>query len=409
MKKTVLSLCAAALFSGMLFADTVTLYNDPTTGQIFSEAGEGRVKIGEFVDAKTAHKSVPVYAHTSKLKFSGLTYIGFTHTDFEDGETSTGGDYKEDISRFEIRRAYLQLKAYLMEDPKSYYRITLDVHQDTKADNGGTDGDMLLRVKYAYIYLNDILPHTGVEFGIAHRPWHDYEEHTAWYYRDISKVLVEQGNGAHLSNSADFGLNFKTKTTYFDSELGIYNGEGYHSTQIKEGLSFEWRATAHILGVRGKDKQTKKSYWDVSFFGQYNKKHKDNGNGGFDDLVFGGLHTVYNRPDFLAAAQYVRSLDTADESGRVSKQAGSGYSVNGEYRFGTEYQYRILARYDSWTPEKQNGADEKEQRTYIAGFAWQQNHNLQWVVNVDVTDNEEGSEREKYNGSSLMLTAQIEF
>jgi hypothetical protein len=178
-------------------------------------------------------------------------------------------------------------------------------------------------------------------------------------------------------------------------------------------MSFEWRMTAHLLGVNGKDKQTKKTYWDASFFGQYNKEHKEveltPNTKRYDDLVFGGLHTVYNQPNFLIAAQYVKSLDTAENGTYVSAQAGEGYSINGEFRFGGKYQYRVFGRYDSWTPEALISSDEKEKRTYISGLAWKQNKNLEWIANATVTDNENGSDREKYNGTAYMLSAEIKF
>jgi len=338
---------------------------------------------------KKSEKETPVFSKASKLKFSGLTYFGYTNTDYENGSES-GND-------FAIRRAYLQLKAYLMDDPKSYYRITFDLDKD------GT-GDEKVRAKYAYVYLNDILPYTGVEVGIAHRPWHDYEEHNAWYYRNISKVLVENRNGAHLSNSADFGTMFKTKTKYFDADYGIFSGEGYHGDQNKNGLSFEWRATAHLLGVSGKDKQTSKTYFDASFFGQLNKEHKsvDVGTAVEDqDLNFYGFHTVYNQPEFLLSAQYIYSDNTSDILGNISKQAGEGYSVNGEYRLGEDKQYRLLARYDSWTPE----ASDLEQKTLIAGVAWEQYSNLQWVANVTKTNNTNSGD----DTTKLMLTTEIRF
>ncbi len=353
-----------------------------------------------------AGDATPVFSHTDKLKFSGLTYIGLTKNSY-DNLSST-----QDETNFEIRRAYFQLKAYLLEDPKSYYRVTFDMHQNAESD-------MVVRAKYAYLYLNEVLPNTGVEVGLVHRPWHDYEEHNAWYYRDISKVLIEAKNGGDLSNSADFGFNFKTKTEYFDSEVGIFNGEGYHSDfnddeasdEAGNAMSLEWRATAHILGVNGKDKQTKKTYFDASFFGQYNPAHKANTSAptGYDDLVFYGLHTVYNQPEFLVSAQYVTSSDTAEDSTYVSNKAGSGYSVNGEYRFGNTYEYRAIARYDSWTDTQLASADEKADNAYIVGGVWQQNHNVQWVANVIVTDNETGSDREDLNGMAYMLTAQVEF
>jgi hypothetical protein len=299
-----------------------------------------------------------------------------------------------------------------MDDPKSYWRVTLDLTKDST-------GDEKVRAKYAYLYLNDVLPNTGVEIGLAHRPWHDYEEHNAWYYRNISKVLIEDKNaGPDLSNSADYGVMFKTKTKYFDADYGIFNGEGYHGDQATDengdstSMSLEWRATAHLLGVNGKDKQTTKTYLDASFFGQLNKDHKLVTVGAVkesQDLNFYGFHTVYNQPSFLIAAQYVTSENTSDITGNVSGQAGKGYSFNGEYRFGNDYQYRALARMDRWTPEQPAGTTEKTDKEYILGMAWEQNHNVQWVANIIKANGETGSKRFTNNGTQYMLTAEVRF
>jgi len=394
MNKIVLSaLAALTLGTVAASASDIKLYTD-ANGQVFTTPAEGRTELT---------KSAPTLAsHASKLKFSGLTYLGYTYTDYKDGETSVPGTaFQNDTSEFEIRRGYIQTKAYLLEDQKSYFRITLDLHKD--------NGSMVARAKYAYLYLNNVFANTGLEVGLAHRPWHDYEEHNAWYFRDISKVLVEAKNGAHLSNSADYGVLAKTRTKYFDADYGIFQGEGYHGEQNGMGVSFEWRATAHLLGVSGKDKQDKKTYWDASFFGQYNKEHIATTATNNDDLIFSGLHTVYNQPSFLLAAQYIKSEDTADNSSYVTEGSGAGYSLNGEYRLGEHKEYRILGRYDVWTPEVVSGVSKYAQNAYIAGFAWDQNHNVQWVANAIVTDNEAGSGREKYNGSAYMLTAQVEF
>ena len=382
MKKIILStLAALTLTSVSANASALKLYQD-ADGQVFTTKGEGRTEL------KSSSPSLA--SHASKLKFSGLTYIGATAEDFSDSSTAT-------TAQMEIRRAYFQLKAYLLEDPKSYFRVTYDLHND--------GGNLAPRAKYSYLFLNKVLPNTGVEIGLTHRPWHDYEEHNAWYFRDISKVLIEDKNhGANLSNSADFGVMTKTKTQYFDADIGVFNGEGYHSEQNSaNGLSLEWRTTAHILGVNGKDKQDTKIYWDASFFGQYNQEHKTVGSVD-EDLVFMGLHTVYNEPEYLISAQYVLSQDTRSGSA-VSGQAGSGYSVNGEYRLGEHKEYRILARYDSWTETEVNSADEKTSTGLIAGFAWDQNHNIQWVANVIVTDNKDDTK----DSNAYMLTAQVEF
>ncbi len=396
MKKIALS-ALAALTLGSVGANATTLYQD-ANGQVFTKPAEGRTEI------KTP---TPVFAHADKLKFSGVTYIGYTYDNYKDGLTSNGvTSYKDDTSDFEIRRAYFQLKAYLLDDPKSYYRITFDISKDVT-------GDEKVRAKYAYLYLNNIFANTGVEIGLAHRPWHDYEEHNAWCYRSISKVLIEdKKHGPDLSNSADFGVMFKTRTQYFDADYGLFNGEGYHSKSNGNGMSFEWRATAHLLGVDGKDKQTQKTYWDASFFGQYNQGHKTVTVGTKtenQDLIFGALHTVYNQPSFLLAAQYVYSDDTSDIAHNVSAQAGEGYSVNGEFRMGSEKQYRVLARYDVWKKEQPSGVKEPKDKGYIIGGAWHQNKNVEWIANVIVTDNEDGSVKEKENGTQYMVTAEVKF
>jgi len=456
MKKIVLS-TIAALTIGTVAAQAAafTLYQD-ANGQVFTKPGADRTEMVITTDMVTnkvqkdeaystprtvklskedkaelkqdilaeVKKATPLYAKADKLKFSALAYLGYTLDDYDNGVADNGDNFKKDTSDFEIRRAYFQLKAYLLEDPKSYYRVTFDISKDVT-------GDEKVRAKYTYLYLNEVLPSTGVELGLVHRPWHDYEEHNAWYYRSISKVLIEdKKTGPDLSNSADFGVMFKTKTKYFDADYGVFNGEGYHSTSNSNGMSFEWRTTAHLLGVNGKDKQKEKTYWDASFFGQYNKEHKTKtdavtNNATYEDLIFMGLHTVYNQPDFLVSAQYVYSKDTRDNTiaygtgagqvSDVSAQSGDGYSVNAEYRLGSEKQFSVLGRYDSWTPKKGadvNSADinkEFDNTSYIIGGAWEQNKNVQWLTNVIVTDNDAGSSKEKENGTQYMVTARVKF
>ena len=379
MKKIVLSTLTAITLGGIsASASDLKLYTNED-GQVFTKPAEGRTLL------KTP---TPVFSKASKLKFSGTAYLGYTYTSQEDSSI-------KDESQFEIRRAYLQLKAYLLEDPKSYYRVTLDAHDDA--------GSQDMRMKYAYLYLNNILPATGVEIGLAHRPWHDYEEHNSWRFRSIEKVFLENGNGADLSNSADFGVNFKTKTQFLDTEIGIFNGEGYHSTQTdSNGMSLEWRATAHILGTK------KGTFFDASFFGQLNENHKASADGiagHYDDLHFYGFHTVYNQPEFLVSAQYILSTDTASNSTYVSAQAGSGYSVNGEYRFGMDKEFKVLGRFDSWTPKELKSSDEKEQKTTTAGVAFEQNKNVEWIASVISTDNESSTT----DTTDYMLTADVKF
>lgn len=373
--------------------------------------------------AEKYKKAAPVYAKAEKLKFSGLHYLGFVSNsaDYMDGSSSSS-------SYFETRRNYLQVKAYLFDSPKSYMRVTLDTHQvrnsinDDSSIKFGNTGDWEVRLKYAYLYLDNILPHTGVEFGQSHRPWIDYEEHHGWWYRSIQKTFVEAGHGADWSNSADLGINFKTKMDYFSSELGVFNGEGYHGvfdTGSYDGegnrVSLEWRITGHILGTGKEHVHRSDEYADISFFGQYNMGYEKKG--GIDpitddaeDFKWYGVHGVYNQSLFLLSAQYLKSGNAA------AKYAGKGWSVNGELRFGEffemEHEAGILARYDDFTYDFFR-LDEK--KTAIAGLFWDYSENVEFIASweQDKTsydyDFSEPKASDKTKNDALLFTAQVKW
>jgi hypothetical protein len=323
------------------------------------------VAIGVASTLADASSATIIKSKVPVLKFSGKHYLGFVSGD--------------DTNKFETRRNYLQVKAYFDDDPKSYFRMTLDTH-DTQ------DGETNVRLKYAYLYLNNILPNTGVELGQVHRPWIDNEEHGGWNYRSISKVFVEAHDGAHLTNSADRGINFKTKLENFSSELGVFNGEGYHNKEDGEGLSGEWRLTYHALGGGTHKAHKKDNYANISFLGQLNSKSNKHKN---QDLNWMGVHAVYNQPEFLLAAQYIKT-DDADV-----KYAGEGFSLNGEYRVAPKWN--LIGRYDYFEMDK----DSLEKKRTIAAIAYKYNKYVEFIANT-LTEDVGGDDE-----TSFMLSAEI--
>ncbi len=404
MRKTTLSALAVFCLASSVSA-TTQFYTNETTGQVFTKPAQNRIAVKDIASSSIA----------KKLKFGGELYLGYVN---HVNKSYHGQDQSAaNISEFQIRRAYLQVKAYVLPNPKDYVRLTMDI--------SSTTGDKTFRVKYAYLYLADILPYTGIEIGQVHRPWHDYAEHNAWLYRCISKTFLEATNGSNLSNSADLGIDFKTKTKYLTTQIGLYNGEGYHAADpIKDpntgnytgagtGMSGEWRITGHLLGIGGKDK--KKTYLNVSYYGQYNAAHYRPGGAGtpYQNLVFNAVHAVFNTAPFLIAGGYINSVANFNGSGVVTdktSKAGAGYSINTEARFGDNYQYKLLARYDNWKPKTQiNSNAQTARRTYIYGAAWQENSKVMWVANVITYDNQRNSSWANTNGNSYMLSARIFF
>lgn len=422
MKKVALSALAAAMMSGAVYADTMTLYTDPKTGQVFTTPGEGRIEMGDFIDAKSVDmatrdqesklseyqdkmkKYVNVKSKAKTLEFSGTHYLGYTYASPTTESTTVG-----DSAGFELRRNYVQVKGYFND--KDYFRVTLDATKELASEPGTdakTKGYAEVFVKYAYLYLDDILPYTGVEAGIAHRPWIDYEEHNGWHYRSFNKVILEEKGtrteaGVDLVNSADFGLNFQTKMDNFSSEIGIFNGEGYHADKAaanqtnSRDLSLEWRLTAHLIGSGkevGKTDRTKDTYAHLSTYGMISKNHKDDSATidqtstsalkGQYDRAFYGIHAVYNQPEFLIAAQYFTAKDEAQDqvtAANWGERNYDGWSVNAEVRPLTDWT--VIGRYDSYTWEDKTVGGTQQAKIdgskMIAGLAYKYSKNVSFI------------------------------
>ncbi|MGB3961515.1 MAG: hypothetical protein WBK95_04715 [Sulfurimonas sp.] len=398
MKKIVLSaLAALTLGSIAATADDVKFYTD-ANGQVFTTPAEGRTEL--------VSKETPVFMKGVKLEFSGTHYFGLTSAAPTTTETVAGGDqskYPETSTGFEMRRNYVQVKAFFND--KDYFRVTLDATKELAS----TTSYAYPFVKYAYLYLDEVLPFTGTEIGIVHRPWIDYEEHNAWHYRSFNKVMLEEKGtateaGVDLVNSADLGVNFKTKTEFFSSEIGVFNGEGYHAdkdaaNQENSGdLSLEWRLTGHLLGDGkkvGKNDRTKATYAHISTYGLISKNHKDasatlnqistDALKSEYDRLFYGAHVVYNQPEFLIAAQYAMAKDEAQDEAVAANWAKRDYSVwsiNGEYR--PIKDWTVIGRYDNYTMDdtSMNGTDMSSSvagSKIIAGLAYKYSKNVSFI------------------------------
>lgn len=437
MKKVALSALAAAMISGIASADALTLYSDPKTGQVYTTPGEGRVEMGDFISAKEVDMSqresesafseykenmkkyTNVTSKAKKIEFSGTHYLGFTTA-----ESTTDGTYANRSSGFEMRRNYVQVKGYLND--KDYLRVTMDATKELAQgeDSGSANhGYASVFVKYAYLYLDNILPYTGVEAGIVHRPWIDYEEHNGWHYRSINKVILEEKGtptetGVDLVNSADFGVNFKTKTENFSSEIGIFNGEGYHADkgganqENDSKMSVEWRLTGHLIGSGekvGKADRTKDTYAHISTMGLISHNHKDdsatldsvnttttqsNALKSEYDRTFYGVHAVYNQPEFLIAGEYITAKDDMRSPlAGFDKVDYDAWSINAEIR--PVQDWTVIARYDDYkitTTQQSNGAEKvyKDGNKVIAGLAYKYNKNVTFIGSGKWCDEKDG-------------------
>ena len=181
-----------------------------------------------------------------QFDFEGLFYLTY-----QMGEA--GG---KDFSQFAVTRSYFTTKVKIL--PMLSARVTMDGHQDST-------GDMKVRLKYAYgkFEFGDWggLKKVGLEAGIVHMVWLDFEEHIDMY-RMRDKMFMERSD---LFNSADFGLtlaggfgedlseDYQDEVShYYPSKygswaVGVYNGGGYHGTEKNEDKSVQGGVTVRPL------------------------------------------------------------------------------------------------------------------------------------------------------------------
>ncbi|MDD2651532.1 MAG: hypothetical protein PHX44_00580 [Sulfurimonas sp.] len=429
MKKIVLSTIAALAVSATALSAAQQFYVDEK-GQVFTTSAPDRIAI--------ENKESSVLSKAKSLEFSGVHYFGYTSANPQTTAPTADADAKVTVpvgidtaayaarsSGFELRRNYVQVKGFFND--KDYWRVTLDATKELASSKSYAD----VFVKYAYLYLDGILPYTGVEFGIAHRPWIDYEEHNGWYYRSFNKVVVEEKGtateaGVDLVNSSDLGANFKTKTENFSSEIGIFNGEGYHADKKAANqendskMSIEWRLTGHLLGSGkkvGKQDRTKDTYAHLSTFGLISHNHKDDtvaqDAAGEYDRTFYGIHAVYNQPMFLLAAQYITAEDKARNTVITDGKEYDVMSINAEFR--PIKDWTVIGRYDDYTIDKvakNNGGTSvsADGTKVIAGLAYKYNKYVTLIGSAKFVDEEKANGGDTGQSKDVyMLTTEVKW
>jgi hypothetical protein len=353
----------------------------------------------------------PFFTAIDSMSFGGTSYVGYTYTHKQKGS---------DTGDFEARRNYITLVGNLT--PWMLFRTTLDIAKDS------TTGNYEARLKYGYLYVKEIVPYTGVEFGVVHRPWIDYDESLGWLYRSVTTTFLENPDGAGVVNSADLGVNVMPATKYFSSSFGLFNGEGYDHVDRLGGQFFsnsaEGRFTIHALGNGDKKMNVYRDRYLNLTFSTVNNFHLNAGAGsgvlGSSANKYGTLdryvyhwHLVYNQPAFLIAAHYAINQDRFQKSytdifGRShsNSQDSSGFSVNGEVRPlfivpNVDPAWRdkiaLFGRVDYWNTDGTPPPDDptllayqQDRWLYVYGVAYRVNPFVRLIANGYTSTRQEG-------------------
>lgn len=295
---------------------------------------------GSGQEAAAAEDSYP-----GPVSLSGLFYLSY-----EAGEE--GG---KDLNRFFINRGYLTARVNIL--PRLSGRLTLDPSQDLDGDGRG---DMEVRVKYAYAKYDfgDLgnLTDVGLEGGIVHMVWLDFEEHIN-LYRMRDPMFMERSG---MFNSADFGatltagfgdplpeeyrktVNSSYAQRYGSMALGIYNGGGYHGDERNNNKVVQGRLTLRPLPDALPGLQ-------VSGLGILGKGNQVGSDEEIPDWQVFNLFVSYQHPGGALAAQFAtgegNQKGTWIDPGTPAEATDfDGFSLFGEQRFGSGW--RLVGGFD---------------------------------------------------------------
>jgi hypothetical protein len=313
-------------------------------------------------DRPTAKKEPPAFpaATLPSVKVSGLAYISY-----QDGQTND-----QDYSKFTLKRGYLDTQAKIT--PYLSARGTLDITQDST-------GDWKPRFKYLYGKFNlgsaGFLRSTYLEFGLAHMPWLDFEEHIN-YFRLQDPMFMET-NG--LFNSADVGLlvggnfggdmpaDYKKNVSsaypgrYGSFQIGVYNGTGYHASEANTNKVLEGRITIRpapdvipglqfsYFGVNGKGNTAAEPDWTLNV----------------GMISYESEYVVLTGQYFSGTGQ--QSGTSVDPSGNALDKSGYSGFVEGKLT----HEWSLIARYDNFDPN--TNVDNDTNKRTIGGIAYKFN------------------------------------
>ncbi len=194
MKKVTLSALAAVMMSGVVYADAMTLYSDPKTGQVFTTPAEGRVEMGDFVDAKTVdmgdREQASILAEYQDAEKGSVSVINSKSPTFILGK-ETGPNMK--IKAKDNKDMYLKLGVRLQS--------TFERREKDYVDN----------VKYTDIETNDAyMRRTRLEVEAG------FDKHTSFVMDIRNDNVNSEDKGEQTFNVGDAYLNVSKP---FDTSL----------------------------------------------------------------------------------------------------------------------------------------------------------------------------------------------
>jgi len=415
MKRTLISSLAAVTLSTAASAESTTLYTDPATGQVFTQPGENRVKMGEFVEAesaeaaaKTASTKGPTVENADSPEFllgketaPNMKFRAFDNPDmwiklgvrlqgtFENYQRDYEDSAEKDTDNWDayLRRTRFEAAVGFSK----HVSFTMDIRNDKvnyqdKGEQTFNVGDAYLKiskpfdtslvnfrlyrgkidvsrtetVKSAYVLHYD-RPHVADE--AAQYISHNRRGTNVKMYGDWEKKIhyeVAVGDGVHSGKLTDAkggsfeGDDFNQKSFFYGGKIVLSPFDGWEET----------KRTESYFG-KGKHFEIGASYWkspDITYTDVTDVARN------IDHELINLEMSAHYKGAFVQAEWFqfdgvVNDFEVATETGK-----SSGWYATGEYVIEELGYLAPFVRYESW--EKWDGEGDWDLESKIAGVNW---------------------------------------
>jgi hypothetical protein len=323
-----------------------------------------------------APAAAPVYP---VVRVGALAYLQY------DAELENRDGY----NAFDVTRAYLNVNGQLSRNVR--FRFTPDIRRIT---DGSLAGTLTLRVKYAFMQLDNVGPERSwVRFGQHQSPWLDFQESVNRYR--VQGAMFSEREGL-IPGSADFGVSYFTPLPngYGEVHGGVYNGEGYTLPEANKYKSFQGRLTVRPFPNRGlADNFRLSGFYTAGWYAADRPRR------------LGIAMASYEHPRIVATVERVAATEQTVTALRELDR--SGWSAFVEPRQGPTGLAGI-ARIDAYDPDDVV-ADNSLRRVIVGGAYWLtwNTARLGFVVTNERVDYDSGAARPTEN--RLLVQTHVEF
>ena len=295
---------------------------------------------------------------TPKINLGVTIFANYSYQD--QPEVVDGSPQKNTIhvNSFDVTRAYINVTGSLSH--WFSFRVTPDITRETGAGRS-LSGSQTFRVKYAYGQVNfdDFAPKgSWLRLGLQQTPWIDFAE-GVYRYRFQGPIFPDREG---FLTSSDYGISahYPFPSGFGDVHVGVYNGDGYSSTNDQRGVNDQKSVQARVTIRPAPSVPVFKGFRVTGF---YDSDHY------FSDAKkerFIGA-VSFEHPWVNAGAEWLSAKDQAGGAA-VAELKREGYSVWVTPR--TPIGIEALIRYDDLTTNKDLSPKPKRQRTVVGVSYW---------------------------------------